>query len=738
MRGVWILRMLVSGHGKQPTVTDGSSRITCRSSTSSELLRTAHGHIRTHAHSHLRSLAAATEAVFPIVESFTERNPKNPHWKFLGTACLTGGQSGALQLTSDSGDQSGTAYLDQPFSSRLGVSIEFDYACYGSDTNNIGDGFCFYLIDGAQTTLAGAYGAALGYSCMTGTQPPVPGVTAGYVGIGFDNYGNYASNLAGPNGPGRQRNTLGVRGSGSGTDGFRWLRGEHVPGGFQAKWETRAHVQISILNGLLTVRHSTGSDPNGLILIKDFDLTNAHGQGVMPTTFKLGLAASTGAARASHLIRNLHVALPADMPLAEMTGPQVVEAGGSLTYTIKVRNDGPNNVPDAEVLGTIPTELTDPILQCVPEGGAVPGEGSTEDGLHQPLDLPVGGSAEITLTGTVAPEAAGRTLSCCAQIKSDTRANTAVKQSDTVTTQVRARRLLPVCGRVPASGDGGTWQQGGDSGIVFVTVDTSQAGFQETPVYVVAVAGKKYVANLGAPGIYARRHDRFTVGLRRNDQAELSVAQAVENGFALHWMACPQSAQGIARGQTAPDAWRQGENSRVILVDVDTSNAGFTETPVFIASVAGDKNTANLSTVAIHHATSNGFTAAIRLIDQSNLTPQTANSNGFRLNWIACARDAEGIVCGQSKIEAWRQGEDARILFSEVNTGGAYLPDTPAFITCAAGGEKVFELCNPGIYGGERRGFNAGVRRSDKADLPPEFAKNNNIAVNWIACPPRA
>ncbi|KUM91717.1 hypothetical protein AQI88_35455 [Streptomyces cellostaticus] len=678
-----------------------------------------------------------TEAGFPIIESFKDGHVTHPHWKLRGKAILTEGPNGALQLTSDSGDQAGTAYLNQPFSSKLGVSIEFDYACYG-DSDNFGDGFSFYLIDGKETTEAGAYGAALGYSSMRVSHANVvPGVTAGYVGIGFDNYGNYASDLAGPNGPGRRPRTLGVRGSGSGRDGFRWLRGEEVPGGFQATWEKHAHVQINIINGLLTVRHFTDSDRGGTTLIKDFDLANAPGQVIMPDTFKLGLAASTGAARATHLIRNLHVALPAEMPLEMAGDPPQVEAGRQLTYTVKVRNDGPNAVPDAEVLGTIPTELSDRTLHCEPRGGATAGEGSTNNGLHQPLDLPVGSSAVITLAGTVDSDAGGSTLSCTTQIKSRTRANTAAKQSDTVNTEVKARRLVPVCGQVPASQETGTWQQGGDSGIVFVNVDTRHAGFKETPIYVAAMAGKQYVANLGAPGIYDRHPDGFRVGLRRNDQAELDVAQAERNGLRLHWMACPRNAAGIACGQTEPGAWRQGEDSRIVLVDVDTSNAGFTETPVFVASVAGEKYTANLSTVALYNQTSNGFTAAIRLIRQNNLDPQTAQDNGFRLNWIACARNAEGIVCGQSTIGTWRQGDDTGILFTDTNTSGAYLPDSPAFVTCPVGNSKVAELCNPGIYGGGRRGFTAGVRRSDKADLPPEFAKENNIAVNWIACPPR-
>ncbi|MEV7931005.1 hypothetical protein [Kitasatospora sp. NPDC088779] len=98
-------------------------------------------------------------------------------------------------------------------------------------------------------------------------------------------------------------------------DGFSWLTGVEVPGGFRATWEEGAHIQVSVIAGRLTVRRSSRSDPNGSLLIDDFDLAGRPGQIAMPATFKLGFAAGTGDATAAHRIRNLSVALPANMPL---------------------------------------------------------------------------------------------------------------------------------------------------------------------------------------------------------------------------------------------------------------------------------------------------------------------------------------------------------------------------------------------------------------------------------------
>ncbi|WP_171163682.1 DUF11 domain-containing protein [Streptomyces sp. I05A-00742] len=369
---------------------------------------------------------------FPIVESFTQGTVTNPHWKLLGSARLNGG---SLELTPDARSRAGTAFLDEPFSSTLGVTIDFDYSCEGG--NQLGDGFSVYVIDGARTTQPGGIGGALGYSFTKdgSDQIVAPGVTAGYVGIGFDNFGNFATEYAGTGGGRRPRpDTVGVRGSGSLREGFRWLTGVEVPGGFRGSWEKGAHIQISVIDGRLTVRHADRANPNGTLVIDDFDLAGAEGQTRMPETFKLGFAAGTGGATASHRIRNLTVALPVNMPL-EMSGPRTAKAGDRVSYSIGVQNLGPNDAPDAVVEATVPAELTDPELTCQGENGAVCGTGSAPAGVSLPIDLPRGSKAMVHLTGTIDPRYEGR-LTCSGLVKSPTRANTAGQYADSVTTEV--------------------------------------------------------------------------------------------------------------------------------------------------------------------------------------------------------------------------------------------------------------------------------------------------------------
>ncbi|MFI9506893.1 hypothetical protein [Nocardia sp. NPDC052566] len=419
---------------------------------------------------------ATQQAQFPIIESFTKPTPDNPYWKLLGSARMNGG---SLELTPNDRSQAGTAFLDQPFSSTLGVTIDFDYSCEGGAT--LGDGFSVYLIDGAQTTQPGGFGGALGYSFTRDTSGSIvaSGVTAGYVGIGFDNHGNFATTGAGTGGGDPRPNTAGVRGAGNLRQGFGWLTGVTVPGGFRAAWERGAHIQISVIGGRLSVRHADTANPNGTVLIDDFDLGGATGQPRMPDTFKLGFAAGTGARTASHRVRNLTVTLPADMPL-EMSGPQTAQSGDRIAYTIDVQNHGPNDTPDAMVEATVPAELTDVETSCQGENGAVCGQGFLGQNSQPwiPVNLPVGSKATITLTGTIDPQYEG-SLTCASRITSPSRANIAERHSDSVTTTV----ALPPISVTPVIVGGWhqTWPE--DARGWVVSYDLVLAANQERVVY---------------------------------------------------------------------------------------------------------------------------------------------------------------------------------------------------------------------------------------------------------------
>ncbi len=161
-------------------------------------------------------MVALGSSVALVTENFEGSTTQSPNWTVPGApdgenvACLTAGTStsqtpipgcdlstpdasgsGALQLTGDAGgEEGGIAYsLSQP--GTYGIDAVFDTYQYGGDA---ADGIAFFMAaanpsDPAPPADIGQAGGDLGYSADGSNQ----GMTYGYLGIGFDNWGNYSS-----------------------------------------------------------------------------------------------------------------------------------------------------------------------------------------------------------------------------------------------------------------------------------------------------------------------------------------------------------------------------------------------------------------------------------------------------------------------------------------------------------------------------------------------------------------
>ncbi|NTU85927.1 MAG: DUF11 domain-containing protein, partial [Chloroflexales bacterium] len=249
-----------------------------------------------------------------ITETF--KNATAPNWTLQGSAALTGNGTidpvgdGWLRLTDATNEIAGSAIYNQAFSSSDGIQVSFEYATYGGTG---ADGFSFYLIDGATATpTVGAPGGALGYAQRT--LPPIPtepGVTNGYIGIGFDEFGNYAAaETGGCNIPcSVSPDTVSIRGSGSlATVGdFKLLaKAPLSPRSIDdvARSSPRK-VRITILNQVITVAIDFGSGFENVI--SGFDLSTVPGQAATPATFKMGFSGATGGSTNYHEIRSLTV-----------------------------------------------------------------------------------------------------------------------------------------------------------------------------------------------------------------------------------------------------------------------------------------------------------------------------------------------------------------------------------------------------------------------------------------------
>src|SRR5690606_6024289 len=161
-------------------------------------------------------------AQFTISEDF--KGSGNPDIIIGDDAYLTSGKddpvgAGWLRLTEAKMNQKGYAYVNKSFPSRLGVLVDFEYTMWRDvyDGYNGADGFTIFLFDanyGPGTFRLGAYGGSLGYANSTNSDPKLGGLSGGYLGIGFDAYGNFAAESENKNGGsyGESPNSIVLRG----------------------------------------------------------------------------------------------------------------------------------------------------------------------------------------------------------------------------------------------------------------------------------------------------------------------------------------------------------------------------------------------------------------------------------------------------------------------------------------------------------------------------------------------
>ena len=193
------------------------------------------------------------------------------------------------------------------------VVIEFDYLAYGGSS---ADGMAVVLSDAKVTPQPGAFGGALGY----GFKPGIPGFAGGWLGFGLDEYGNF-SNEGGSYNIGRRRQSVAVRGSGTGEAGYRYLRGTCsngtantnttclsplVDGNQSSPHRYRFTIDSRVANQtLVSVDRKTGS--NFVNLIAPFNAQAETGQAPVPENFLLSFTGSTGGSTNIHELDNLTI-----------------------------------------------------------------------------------------------------------------------------------------------------------------------------------------------------------------------------------------------------------------------------------------------------------------------------------------------------------------------------------------------------------------------------------------------
>lgn len=335
-----------------------------------------------------------------LTETFSGATTQAGQWIWGGSggegACLTAGSNttgtsgttsmqkcasltdtannGTLRLTSSEQVQAGFVILNQNIPADAGLDINFDMYQYGGSPylNRNGDGISFFLIDGsANPTQPGAYGAGLGYANIAPTACPgdCVGLVGGYVGVGFDHFGNFSSNQVGVGGPGTWmdqswQDHVVLRGNEAST--YSYISGKAASDSLDNptainRDSALRRVRITISNqNIMNVWISYDNGASFTQEMSDIDLKNINGANSFPSSFKLGFAASTGAATNNHEIRNLSVNTLAPDLATTITLPPNYTSGSSITALVNV-NNAPNAGPttgSATVTTTIPDGFT--------------------------------------------------------------------------------------------------------------------------------------------------------------------------------------------------------------------------------------------------------------------------------------------------------------------------------------------------------------------------------------------
>jgi len=281
--------------------------------------------------------AAPSPAPAPlIVEPFDSVATTPNLWAVSGSACLTAGVAlvtpatsipacpgavnvpgaGALQLTGNGSFQLGAAVSKVALNTARGFQVIFTDAAFDKGPAPAGaDGMSFFLADASQAF-------ALPQSTFWGGKLGYVGLPNGYLGIGFDEYGNFSSsdeNGAHSDGfPGRVPNTVALRGAFA--TGNQYLGGYSSATGFPeslpfplaapASVTRPAHpptVRITLTSAALLTVEIDPHDGKGYRTAFRKTIAGLDGEPALPPQVYLGFAGATGGAGQLHQIYGLTV-----------------------------------------------------------------------------------------------------------------------------------------------------------------------------------------------------------------------------------------------------------------------------------------------------------------------------------------------------------------------------------------------------------------------------------------------
>ncbi|TQS42646.1 DUF7507 domain-containing protein [Cryptosporangium phraense] len=358
----------------------------------------------------------------------------------VGPAPVAGAAPGYLQLTDARVNATAAAVYQRPIPAPAGLSVTFAQYQYSQPAPDVdpGDGLAFFLVDGSTgASSVGGYGGSLGYA-QSGANP---GVAGGYLGLGFDVYGNFlrdvenrgqgcpAGQRSGSSDSDRlERNVVTLRGSGSGTTGYCYLASTTTGPPGQPTSTLTDTLRVTTANPevarrWVNVQVTPAPNPRVVVLIRYGDADSWHqildvpAPDNPPSSYKFGFTASSGGATDVHLISDVTASTInrlGDLRLVKQVSragtplPATLTAGTAVPYEFMVSNGSLGTISNLVVTDSGSTTAITCDATTVP---ALPDPGGTTicRGTHTVTAADVSAGA-ITSTATASADLAGLPL----------------------------------------------------------------------------------------------------------------------------------------------------------------------------------------------------------------------------------------------------------------------------------------------------------------------------------------
>lgn len=282
---------------------------------------------------------------------------------------------GWMRLTEAGTNRKGYMYVMQSFPTSLGFVADFEYTSWRNVADNTyfgADGFSFFLFDGSITETnfkLGGWGGSLGYATFS-NPAGTTGLSGGYLGIGFDEYGNFTTNIEGRNGgtAAQVPNSITFRGPTRPTYsesnvflhrvdlGLRTGTLNDIRQRNEIDYNTTSpkrplesvfyrRVQVTITKqGTDYVVNVKWRKENQTTFSDLTTFTMSSALYPIPATLKIGFAAATGGGFNFHEIRNILLTTPGNLRIDSRSNLAYLcnDKKGNVSFQIEVTNSSPS------------------------------------------------------------------------------------------------------------------------------------------------------------------------------------------------------------------------------------------------------------------------------------------------------------------------------------------------------------------------------------------------------------